>query len=1037
MRSLINYFLKRPVLCNVLMFGMLLTAVVIWQKIGKEEMPEFAMNWVRVSIRYPGASARDVELFVTKPIEEKLKGVTGLEEVSSTSSYGSSSFRISFESSTQNISEKVQEVKDAVESVSLPREVDDPVYRQFKSSEKAIIDIGIFLKDVDILSVEDRQTLQRYVLSFKDRLLSLKEISGVEMSGYLRPELQIKIDPLKLKKFEISMAQVKEQIIQQNVRRPIGSLKDKGESEVTIISELDTVETLKNVIVTSGFQGQQIKLGQLATIQEGFEKNTSVSKVQAREGIVINIQKSSNVDILAGQKAVIKFFSEFKKNNPEAPIDTVIMDDESYDVRNRLGLILGNGILGFILIAVVLFIFLDLRAGVWVAMGIPFSLAFTLVGAGIIGYTINNMTLAAIIIVLGIVVDDAIIIAENIQRKQRLGQDSPALNGTAQVIAPIIASILTTCAAFIPLYFFSGHFGLFVKYIPTIVFLMLLASLVESILILPGHMAAPLPFENKLKSLFGGLGRKEKFIQSLEEAYRVVLEKLLPLRLPILVSFVLILAGSIYLYKEHMKFVMFPREESRDFNVKVEAKEQVGRYEMAKLITKLEEMFLHDESKVVTSVSSRIGQSRRGGEVRENEASISVEILPPDERSVSLNQLFKKWEEKVKEFPEFEKIKFLKSRWGFDSGSPIAIEIRENNDELRDAVANQLRDELTKLPGLSNVEIEKPVTKNEFKLEILKNEVSALGVNYEHLSSTLRAYVEGEILYTFNSGEEEVDVRYTTVDEKKDSIGKLLKMSVQNRENYLVPISGLVHVVEGQKPSNIGRVNYKRTIMVYADLNPQQEMTPLEVASQLEADVFPKLLRGNPSTVFEFKGEIEESRESQGDFGLSIAMALVLIYVLLVFLFDSVVIPLLIGAIIPFGLVGVILAFYFHGMYQYGFFAMIGAIGMIGVVINDSIVLIDKMKTEPMVGINSRGGIFEKVASITASRLRAVVVTTLTTVAGLFPTAYGFSGYDSMLAEMMLALGWGLLFGMFITLLLVPCIYSYYLQILLKLRGRA
>ena len=471
------------------MFGLMALAVLSWHQIGKEEMPEFSMEWIRISIRYPGATAKDIELLVTKPVEEKIKGISGLSEVAATSSYGTSSFRISFEPKLSNLQEKVQEVKDAVNSATLPREADDPVFRQFRSSEKAIIDIGIYLKGVELLDTSSRMKLQEYALAFKNKILSQTEVSGISTTGYLRPELQIKVDPDKLSKFELSINQIKNQILQKNIRRSIGSLEDENESDVTVVSELENEKSLQNVIISSGFSGHKVKLHQVSRVGPGFEKNTAITKVQGHEGIIFNVQKNASIDIITAQKAVLKFVDTFKTSNQKAGIEFVIIDDESYDVRNRLSLIGKNGLIGFLLILIVLFIFLDLRSGIWVAMGIPFSLAFTLIMAIVMGYTVNNMTLAAIIIVLGIVVDDAIIVAENISRSSRPGDIPAATTATQEVVTPIIASILTTCAAFIPLYFFSGRFGLFVRYIPALIFLMLLASLIESFFILPSHMS--------------------------------------------------------------------------------------------------------------------------------------------------------------------------------------------------------------------------------------------------------------------------------------------------------------------------------------------------------------------------------------------------------------------------------------------------------------------------------------------------------------------------------------------------------------------
>lgn len=1032
MKALIQYFVARPVVANVLMFGLLLCSVVLWDKIGKEEMPEFEMPWLSATITYPGASAEDVEVFITKPVEEKLKGVSGLDEVFSTSSFGNVVFQIVFEPNTKNLSEKVQEIKDAINAVEFPREVELPTYRQWKSSEKAIMDIGVYLKEADLLDVKSRAKLQKYALALKDRILTLDKVSAVDASGYLIPEIQIKVKPPMLKRYEISMTDVKNQITQQNVRKPIGSMTDKNESEVTLISELIDVESLKEVIVTSSFQGTRVKLSDIAIIENGFQKSNSILKVQGHEGIILNIKKSASADILSTQKEVMHFVEEFNKNNEDSPISIVPMDDESYDVRNRLSLIASNGVFGFILIVVVLFIFLDLRAGIWVAMGIPFSLAFTIVASMALGITVNNMTLAGIIIVLGIVVDDAIIVAENIQRKRSLGVKDAAVVGATEVFPPIIASILTTCAAFVPLYFFSGRFGMFVTAIPAMIFLMLGASCIEAISILPSHMAHPLPFEKKFYQIFKSKGRKEKFIHALEASYEKFIHRVLSFRGVILTVFIILLGTSFYLFKTEMKYVMFPREEAKDFSVRVIGEKGTKRLEMAKVTKQVEEIFLNDQSGIVQNIRTHIGQSRRGGEISENEAYLRVEVLPPDKRTVDLNLLFEKWEKKAQEMDGISKIVFLKSRFGSDSGSALAMEILENDDALRSEVASKLKLELEKFQSLTNVEIEKPITKKEFRLDIKKDEVSRLGINYEELANTLRTYIEGDILYTVITGEEEVDIRFTSSDEKKDNISKILELTVSNNQGYPVPLKNLVKVVEGQKPSNVQRVKFKRTTKIFSDLKPDSLQTPLELASELEKNIFPKVLKGNASTHIEFIGEVLDSRESESDFSLSLFLVLAIIYILLVFLFDSLWTPFLIGAIIPFGIVGVVLAFYAHGMLLYGFFAVIGTLGMIGVVINDSIVLVDVYEGNEYKKDNSKAYILKIISELTTKRLRAVTVTTLTTVAGIFPTAYGIGGYDSMLGEMMLAMGWGLLFGMFITLVLVPCLYSYYLQVKLR-----
>ncbi|MCB0326111.1 MAG: efflux RND transporter permease subunit [Bdellovibrionales bacterium] len=1024
MKTLIQYFSKRHLLTNLLFVGVLLAAIGTWFEIGKEEYPDFAMDWVRFSLVYPGATAEDVELFVTKPIEKALKEVSGLYEISADSSSGSANFRITLQADLSRPEEVIQEIKNAVDRSSLPSEVEDPVYRRFSSAEKAIIDIGFYHTEKKLLDDKDRRLLQTYALAFESQILSLPEVSGLDKSGYLKPELQVFVDPSKLSSFDLSMSEVSEQIRNQHIRVPAGNMEDRFESQLSFLSELTRKEDLENTIIRGGFEGQKIRLSQIGRAHEGFEKRNSILKIQGHEGILYNIKKSSSTDILTAREAIGQFVDTFRQTHKDAAIELILIDDESTDIKNRISIIGFNGLGGFVLILLILFVFLDLSSGLWVAAGLPFSLAFTLIWTLLIGYTVNNMTLAGVIIVLGIVVDDAIIVAENVSRLRRQGMplSEAVVQGTHSVILPVVASVLTTCAAFIPLYSFSGHFGLFVKYIPAIVFLMLAASLFESALILPGHLYQTASWNRKQK--------KGHWFYAFESIYQKSLNKILRYKFWVLTFFCLLLAGAYWAFDQNMKFVMFPREESREVTVRIQAKEDLTRMEMAKGIEELENMFLQDAGKdgFVNSILSFVGQSRRGGQVRENEATLRIEIASPSDRDLSLKEILEKWESQIKLFSDFAEVTFLKSRWGSDSGSPIEFIVQENDDEKRKFASERAKELMLAHASISNVEIERPITKNEYQLFLNRDKVFTLGINPKNMASSLRAYVEGEILYTLNNGEEEVDVRLTSELGDKTNIDQILGLRSSNENSYLLPYSSLVKVVQKQSPISISRTNYKRTTRILADMAENSTDTPLDIAQFLENQVFPKIKAESPNTNFQFKGEIEDSRESQKDFILAVILSLALIYILLVLLYNSLSVPLLIATIIPFGAVGVIFAFLSHGMSQYGFFAVIGTLGMIGVVVNDSIVMISKLEEERKIDPSHRMTLGQ-ISEICSTRLRAIVVTTLTTVAGLFPTAYGWAGYDSMLAEMMLAMAWGLIFSTLITLIMVPSLYAFYISI--------
>ncbi len=1014
MKFLIQFFSTRHLLTNLFFVGILLIAAFSWNKIGKEEMPEFAMDWLRVVVSYPGAPAEDVELFVTKPIEEELKSVSGIEEISSTSSLASSSFRISINPNVEDKKEVIQEIKDAVLRVKLPDDVREiPRFRQFKSSEKAIIDIALVHKKKKVLDYESRLELQKYAHTFENQIVAQPQISSIEKSGYLEPELQVLIRPSELNKYQISISEVFNQIRKNHIRTPIGSLNDREESKVTALNELDTVESLENLILKGSYTGPRLKLSQIADIAPGFERVNSIYKVNGHEAIILNVKKSISSDILTAKDAVVGFVDRFNKINSDSNVSIYLMDDESSDVQNRLSIITWNMVIGFVLIFVVLMLFLNPATGFWVASGIPFSLAFTIICAFLFGYTVNNITLCGIIIVLGIVVDDAIIVAENITRYKEAGVPlhKAAVDATLEVFSPILASIVTTCIAFLPLFFFDGHFGKFVSYMPLMVILMLIGSLIESYFILPAHLSGKTPFLDKFSY------SKNTWFLVWEKRYSQFLEKILNFRIPILLGALILIIGLFYLFATQMKFSMFPREESSEVFVKVETAEGTNRYETAYDISGLDDMFYSEGPGIVTAVRSRIGQSRRGGAVKENEAGISVELTRADEREVSLKQLKEKWTKKSKEFKELSSVKILNSRWGRDSGSAIELQVQENNDELRAQIAKKIKEYMDADNNLEGVELERPLIKKEFIFKIDQGSLIRFDIDPNSVTTALRTFVEGTILYTINKGDEEVELRLTVPDSYKLSLDALLKLKVENKQKQLILLDKFISIEEVKRPVNISRINGKRTIVIYADVKPGSGVTPLEAAEKLEAELFPLISKSYPSSILKFIGEIEDSRDSQSNFRDSLILVVFLIYFVLIIMFNSLTTPFLILAIIPFGLGGAIMVLITHGMSVYGFFGAIGALGMIGVVINDSIIMIDKLERS----FKDKSLSFIDAAT---SRLRPVIITTLTTMAAILPTAYGFAGYDSMLSEMMLVMGWGLAFATVITLVIIPCLYS-------------
>lgn len=1027
----IEFFVNRHLLTNMIFISVILGGLFSWQEIKKEERPDVTYDKIRISATYPGATAEEVEHFVTRELEEELKTVDGVYRMYSSVSRGTTSVTVELEKDLADKNEAITEIRNAVLATQLPPEVrDKPTVRVFKSSKKAIIDIALIHTRAHLLTTPQRQELQRYATALELQLTNLPQINSINRSGYLQEELQINADPKKLVRYQIPLSKVIDEVSKNHIRQPAGHLEVKDEPNVTINAQLDTVEKLNKLNIQASFQGKAIELKSIAEVRTDFRREKQITKVNGHESIMFNVVKNGSFGILESLDAVQKVVDGFIANNLlHSDIQLVVLDDESYEVRNRLSIISTNGAIGFTLILITLFLFLNKRAGIWVAMGIPFTVCLTLIFTSVVGYTINNVTLAAVIIVMGIVVDDAIVVAENIARFRSRGFSSQdaAVKGTAQVFMPVLASIATTCVAFIPLFYFSGHFGSFVSFIPPIVFLMLFASLLESLVILPGHLHIQSP--KFLSRQQNSIQVKPHWFDRIEQRYGNILIRLLKFKYLIFTIFIALFIGSIFLAKQTMSFVLFPHSETREIVFIGVANKKADRYDTANISKKIENIITPYIGKEVIGFRTEIARSRHGGVAKENKFRMIVEIVPKEERERSADDLVSLWKPQAEKVKDLTKLIIQKSRWGQSSGSAVEVLIQENDDVLRNKAAEAIKAAMDKHSELANAEIDRPLTLPEYKINIQREKAKRLSISPMDIATTFRASLEGNILYELPKGNEHVDVRLSIIDSAQKDINSILTIPVEHKGNYLAPLGDFVIINKVMAATSINRRDTRRATTVYADLKQNASKTPLQIATDLENSVFRDIISQQPSTSLNFDGEVADTRESRNDLRNAVVMVIFLIFAILVILFNSISRPLLIMLAIPFGLVGVILAFWLHGQTLFGFFAAIGALGMTGVVINDAIIMLTKLDEEydkptdkSLAETTHRN---EKIARIAQTRLKAVILTTLTTVVGVLPTAYGMAGYDSMLAEMMLAMAWGLLFGSIITLLLIPCMYSF------------
>lgn len=1019
MRSIIEFFSKKHLLTNIVFIAVIISGMIFWQMTPKEELPDISFDFIRISTNYPGAGASDVEYFVTRPLEESIQGIDGIYSIMSDTSVGVSSIVVEIEQNRSDRDSIISEIKTAVLDVSMPDAVrDEPKFREFKTSQKAIIDVYLYDTEHHMLNYETRLDLQKTISVLESQLISQKYVSSVNLAGNLKQEIQIQIDSQKCQEYKIPINKVISEIQKNHILVPAGSLEDKKESKVTIRAELSDVTIIENLIIQGGFNGNSVRLNDIATIKRAFEKNKSITKINGYEAVGLSVVKSSSAGILDAVDNVKNYVVSFSENSLKGSSKKlVLLDDESTDVRNRIQLIVANGAFGFALIIITLFVFINFKSSVWVALGIPFSFCFTMIIASVMGYSINNITLAAVIIVMGMIVDDAIVIAENISRLQREGMDKKeaAVKGTMYMVGPVVASVLTTCVAFFPLANFDGKFGSMINVIPIIVILMLIGSLLESIIILPSHMVLDIPLLKKNK-----VEKNSHWFASIENLYGSFLKKILKIKYLAIAFFIFLILFSVKIFNENMKFVMFPNEETTEITLMAMAPKGTKRLQTAEYSRQLESIISEYVGEEVVGFRSYVARSRRGGEVKENQLLMKIEVLPKDNREKSLSILIKEWKQAFQDVKVFNDIKFSKQRFGQSGGSPFEIIIQEDNDKIRAEAVKDIIKEFSLHPFLINVEEEEPVKSPEYIVSLNRDKIKKLGIDISSIGTTLRGALEGIILFELREDEDELDVRLSIDNTQKRTIDDVMNIPVANDSNYLVPLKDLVSVKKELNPDSIHRDELHRTTKVYADLKDNSDASVIEIAEFYEKGFFNKLKKDYPSSVFTFKGEVKDTRDSGSQLSISIMLAVTLIYIVLVLLFNSLVKPLIIMLSIPFGIVGVIFAFYLHGITEFGFFAAVGIIGLSGVVVNDSIVMLVKLDRELKLEKKTR----DNIAEIAKTRLLAVLLTTVTTVVGLFPTAYGWAGYDYMLSQMMLAMGWGLICATAITLVLIPCLYS-------------
>ena len=1022
-----------------LVFSLAFIAIGVLSVLGmqRDQFPTVDFEVLSVTTSYPGASPEDVEKSVTNVIEEELLSVSGIKEITSSSREGISSIIVTLEADLKDVTTVKNDVRNAVNRVkAFPEEVTDlPQVIDFNVTEFPVVTLN-----VDSTSGNFNQARQ-ITDELQVAISRIKGVASVDNPSYLDSEIQIKVNPDKLDKYKMSINEVISAISSRNARFTVGGNNQESlEKNIVILSEFESIDDIKDVVIKSSFDGPVIRLGDIAEVFRGQEEETSITRVNGTKGFVLQVKKQPQADIIRTVKRVRERVAELKKNIPD-DINIFYTDDSSEAVSNRLDIIIKNGYIGLALVLVVLGVFLSLKTAFWVAVSIPVTLLGTVFGLGLTGNTINLISLSGFILVLGIVVDDSIVIAESIHHyKSKEGNlYKNVVMGLKRVIMPVVTTIISTMLVMSSFFLMSGILGKFIYVLPVVVLFALTISFLEITFALPAHLAT-----NKVE-------KQKRWFVPVENFYNKCMVRILKWRYLIVPLFIGLLVYSAMFAMKNIPFNLFPSRGATVMFANIEAPNGSSASYTENIVIDIENLIVSEIGDDLKSYTSTIGSYFT------NRADIEIALTPTSDRERPAEDMQEKLKELVKNVEGAEEIRISLLRPGPPQGADIEVTLVSESDSQRALAADRLEEILNSIDGVDNINRNDEIGKPRIETVLDFDEMARLGVDYQSVYRHLRTAFSGSYVTDATIAGKEEDVRIY-IGENDYTENFIKNTAVKNRQGNLIPMSQFSTLREIEGEPDYNHLDGDRSIKVtasIADGRPRGRSTKVDEtintddnqslnvkSDEAQLNEAKPARRGPPpskTTILakalkELNASVEypqvsiitaggaqESIDSLQDFLRAFVVAIVGIFLLLAILFNSYSQPMLVLAAVPFSLIGVIWAFYFHGE-PLSFFALTGSLALMGVIVNDSLVMVSHLNY-----IRDKSAQLEDkkvwIARGSRDRLRAVVLTTLTTMAGVLPLAYGIGGTDVFLQPMVLALGYGLIFGTFLTLILLPCMY--------------
>jgi multidrug efflux pump subunit AcrB len=1009
MRTFIRFFAARDTLANVITITIILLGLSALSIIQRDNFPSVDFAQMTVTTRYPGASPEDVELNVTNKIEEELKEVDGLDNVTSVSMENISVITLKLDADARDKKKVKTDVRDAVSRVSdLSPEVDEnPLVEELTTSTAIpIIEVGL------IGDIPYRQ-LRTFAKRTEKELLSLPGVASVTKYGYLDREIKVEVSQEALQKYRIPQHDIVAAIEKRNIRATGGSFESyTSEQNIVTLAQFKDPFEVGEVILRVTAGGSTIRVKDLAVLRDDFETPKVLSRMNGTPAISFLVFKKASADIIRTVEAIKNLVEENRHRLPEG-VTIDYSNDTSRLVRNRLLVVVSNGAIGLALVVLMLATFLNLRSAFWVGLSIPVVLLGTLFLLPMFGAYLDSIALGAMILVIGLIVDDGIVIAENIWRHREAGLAplEAATEGTYTVFWPVLTTILTTALAFIPMFFMTGMLGDFVFVIPLVVVLALTISFIEVTFTLPAHLIAGAKRSTTPRAI-----AQNPWFTRFTEWFGRVIEAVLRVRYVAIGLFGLLLGLALGYAGKYMDFVLFPTQSADELYILTELPSGSSLLHTAEKLKEVEAIISSLPETELDSFITRIGTHGQYnlGE-NENWALVGVYLTPFAVRVRNADRIVEDLRARTSQLSGFTRITYIIESGGPPVGRPITLRIVGSDDAMREALARLVMEKLRAIDGVKDIDRHDKRGKDQVKIDLDYIRLAEADLSVADVAKNVRLAYDGEIVTSVRYGDEDVDFRVMLEAQARTSPQTLEELIIPNRQGRFIRLEEIADFTVEPGPSNFYHFDNERTIAVTADVI-KDKTTPLAATQQvLEAIDLDKAWQGMRIVV---GGEAEETGESMKSLMVAFISAAIGIYLILLLLFNSLVQPLLVMLAVPFGLIGVIAAFALHQQSP-GFLALLGVIGLIGIVVNDSLILVNLVNR---LSAKRPDETFPRlIVEAVKHRLRPILLTSATTVAGLLPMAYGLGGSDPFSAPMALAMGYGILFATPLTLILLPC----------------